>query len=126
MWKPKLKRKPLEPRGAFTDIQAGIDFIKNSPIILSTMLMDFFATFFSSANTLLPFVATDILHVGPIHYGWLSAGQSIGTLLVALYLSQKRNIQRQGKIIVLSLVAMGFQRFVFRSIHLILVDNAGA
>ena len=109
----EIEKQPMEPKSALTDIRAGIDFILKSPIILSAMLMDFFAAFFSSANTLLPFVATDILHVGPIHYGWLSAGQSIGTLLVALYLSQKRDIQRQGKIIVLSLVAMGFSTILF-------------
>jgi MFS family permease len=109
----EIEKAPLEPRGAVTDIQAGIVFIKNSPIILSAMLMDFFAAFFSSANTLLPFVATDILHVGPIQYGWLSSGQSIGTLLIALYLSQKREIQRQGKIIVLSIVALGFSTILF-------------
>lgn len=108
-----VEKKSMEPRGAMLDINAGIKFIKNSPIILSAMLMDFFGSFFSSANTLLPFVATDILHVGPIRYGWLSAGQSIGTLLVALYLSQKQNIQRQGKIIVLSIAAMGFATIVF-------------
>ena len=108
-----VEMKPMEPRGAMLDINAGIKFIKNSPIILSAMLMDFFGSFFSSANTLLPFVATDILHVGPIRYGWLSAGQSIGTLIVALYLSQKQNIQRQGKIIVLSIAAMGFATIVF-------------
>ena len=65
-------------------------------ILLSVMILDFFGTFFSSANTLLPFVAMDILHVGPIQYGWLSAAQSIGTLMVAVYLSQKTNLRRQG------------------------------
>ena len=35
--------------------------------------LDFFATFFSSANTLMPIVARDILHVGAVEYG-----QSVG------------------------------------------------
>ncbi len=119
-----IEKKPLEPRGAVTDIQAGIEFIKNSPIILSAMLMDFFAAFFSSANTLLPFVATDILHVGPIQYGWLSAGQSIGTLMIAVYLSQKTNIQRQGKIIVLSLICPGVFNNSIWAFHVILDHHA--
>ncbi|HEY5158232.1 MAG TPA: MFS transporter, partial [Anaerolineales bacterium] len=84
-----IDRKTFELRATFRDIREGIEFIKNSPIIFSVMFLDFFGTFFSSANTLLPFVAKDILHVGPIQYGWLSASQAIGTLMIGLYLSQK-------------------------------------
>ena len=54
-------------------IREGIHFIVNQPLILSTMLIDFFATFFSAATTLMPIVARDILGVGALEYGWLSA-----------------------------------------------------
>jgi MFS family permease len=77
------------------------------------MILDFFGTFFSSAKTLLPFVATDILHVGPIQYGWLSASQSIGTLLVGLYLSQKSNLRHQGMLISLSVAGFGLATILF-------------
>src|SRR4029077_15364146 len=43
----------------------GLHFVFRSPLIRSTMLLDFFATFFSSATALLPIFAQDILHVGP-------------------------------------------------------------
>ena len=46
-------------------IGEGLRFIWRQPIILSSMILDFFATFFSSANTLLPFVARDICAWGP-------------------------------------------------------------
>lgn len=55
-------------------IKEGIQFILNTPIILSTMVLDFFATFFSSASTLLPSFARDVLGVGAVEYGWLAAG----------------------------------------------------
>jgi predicted MFS family arabinose efflux permease len=41
-----------------------------SPIIRATMLLDFFATFFSSATALLPIFAQDA-RVGARGYGWL-------------------------------------------------------
>jgi MFS family permease len=100
-------------RGTFIAIREGIEFIKNSPIIFSVMFLDFFGTFFSSANTLLPFVARDILHVGPIQYGWLSASQSIGTMMVGLYLSQKTTLLRQGKLISVSVVMFGLATMLF-------------
>ena len=108
-----VEKKPVELRGAVLDIRAGIEFIKNSPIILSVMIIDFFGTFFSSAKTLLPFVATDILHVGPIQYGWLSASQSIGTVMTGIYLSQKRNLRRQGLLISVSVTAFGLATILF-------------
>jgi MFS family permease len=95
------------------DIRLGIEFIKNSPVILSAMILDFLGTFFSSANTLLPFVARDILNVGPIQYGWLSASQSIGTLGVGLYLSQKSRLRRQGMLISISIAAFGLATVLF-------------
>jgi MFS family permease len=103
----------FELRTSLTDIREGIEFIKNSPIIFSAMILDFFGSFFSSANTLLPFVARDILHVGPIQYGWLSSSQSIGTLMIGIYISQKRNLQKQGMIIAISVILFGASTVLF-------------
>jgi len=95
------------------DIREGIRFIRNSPIILSSMILDFFASFFSSANTLLPFVAKDILHVGAIQYGWLSAAQSMGDVSVALVVSQKTRIVRQGIILSVAVIIFGGATVLF-------------
>ncbi len=108
-----IEKKPFEFRSTWLDIRAGIEFIRNSPIIFSAVILDFFGTFFSSANTLLPFVATDILHVGAVQYGVLSASQSIGTVLVGLYLSQKSMLRRQGALISLSVGAFGLVTVLF-------------
>jgi MFS family permease len=108
-----IEKKAFELRGTFRDIREGIEFIKHSPIIFSVMFLDFFGTFFSSANTLLPFVARDILHVGPIQYGWLSASQSIGTVIIGLYLSQKTRLLRQGMLISVSVVMFGLATILF-------------
>ena len=108
-----IEKKAFELRGTFRDIREGIEFIKNSPIIFSVMFLDFFGTFFSSANTLLPFVARDILHVGPIQYGWLSASQSIGTVIIGLYLSQKTRLLRQGMLIYISVAMFGLATILF-------------
>ena len=101
-----VEKKSMRLDVMTADIREGIRFIRNSPIILSSMILDFFASFFSSANTLLPFVAKDILHVGAIQYGWLSAAQSMGDVSVALVISQKTRIVRQG--IILSVAVMIF------------------
>src|ERR1051325_3532263 len=81
---------------SWNSIKEGINFIVSKPVILSTMLLDFIATFFSSANTLMPIIARDVLHVGVVAYGWLSAAASVGAVIAALVISQLPEIRRQG------------------------------
>jgi MFS family permease len=94
-------------------IKEGVRFILGRPIILSTMLLDFVATFFASANTLMPIIARDILKVGALEYGWLSAAQSIGAFNAALAISQTKEIRRQGPIFLASVVAFGLATVAF-------------
>jgi MFS family permease len=61
----------------------GLRFVFKSPLIRSTMLLDFFATFFSSATALLPIYAQDILHVGARGYGWLYAAPAAGAIVTS-------------------------------------------
>jgi MFS family permease len=111
------KQLPMYKRMDFSGIPVGIRFILGHPIILSSMILDFFATFFSSANTLLPFVARDILHVGAIGYGWLSAAQSIGSVTVAVILTQAVSIRKQGKLLLWGVIAFGAATIVFGVSH---------
>jgi MFS family permease len=94
-------------------IAEGIRYILASPVILATMVLDFFATFFSSANTLMPIFAKDVLHVGAIEYGWMSAAQSIGAVIAAGTISQIGVIRRQGPVFLISVVAFGLATIGF-------------
>jgi len=97
----------------WTAIREGLQFISSQPLIFGSMLLDFFATFFSSANTLMPIVARDILHVGEIEYGWLSSGQAIGAFIAALFVSQRKVIHRQGRLFLISVVIFGLATILF-------------
>jgi len=108
--KTVTEKRPVVSRQA---IGEGLRFILGHPIILSSMILDFFATFFSSANTLMPIVARDVLHVGAIEYGWLSAAQSIGAVAAAIVLSQVNEIRRQGPIFLWSVVIFGVATISF-------------
>ncbi len=100
-------------KGNWLAIREGVEFILNHPIILSSMILDFFATFFSSANALLPIFARDILGVSEIGYGWLSAAQSVGAALTSVIISQIDTIRRQGVILLLAVVSYGIWTLVF-------------
>ncbi len=94
-------------------IREGIEFIRSQPIILGSMILDFFATFFSSANALMPIFAKDILKVGEIGYGWLLAAQSVGSATTATILSQVDRIRNQGQILLGAVISFGIWTIVF-------------
>ena len=98
---------------ALADIRDGVRFISRQPLILSSMILDFIATFFSAANTLLPYFAQNVLHVGEVAYGWLAAAQSIGAVTVGLIASQYNHIRRQGPLLLGSVVVFGLATILF-------------
>ncbi len=85
----------------------GIRFVKDSKIILSTMLLDFLATFFSSASTLLPIFASDILRVGAQGLGILYAAESIGSVVAGLVVATFGNIKRKGAVLLWAVALYG-------------------
>ena len=92
----------------------GLTFVFRSPLMRSTMLLDFFATFFASATALLPIFAQDILHVGPAGYGWLFAAPAVGSVLTSVALVPLvERIQRRGSSIIWSVAGHGLATIVF-------------
>ena len=78
--RPPIARTARATRCRCTRRMEGLRFVFRSPLIRSTMLLDFFATFFSSATALLPIFAQDILQVGATGYGWLYAAPAVGAV----------------------------------------------
>jgi MFS family permease len=96
----------------------GVRFIFSKSIILSTMIMDFVATFFASANTMMPIVAKDILKVGEIGYGWLSSAQAIGSVAAGVVVSQIHRLRKQGQIFLIAVTIFGLTTILFGTAHL--------
>src|SRR5207253_6498279 len=86
----------------------GLRFVFRHPLIRSTMLLDFFATFFSSATALLPIYAQDILQVGARGYGWLYAAPAVGaTVMSAAMVLLTERIQRRGPVLLWAVAIYG-------------------
>lgn len=94
-------------------IKDGIRFILSKPIIFSTMMVDFVATFFASASTLMPIIAKDVLNVGVVEYGYLSAASAVGAVAVALVISQIKEIRKQGKVFLIAVIIFGIATIIF-------------
>ena len=101
------------PSVSLTAALEGLRFVRGAPLILSSMLLDFFATFFSSATALLPIYAKDILRVGPEGYGWLYAAAAVGATATAATLSFVPRIPRQGQVLIVSVFIYGLATVLF-------------
>lgn len=92
----------------------GLRFVFRAPVIRSTMLLDFFATFFSSATSLLPIFAQDILGVGARGYGWLYAAPSVGAVLAsAIMVPVAARIERRGVVLLYAVSGFGVATVFF-------------
>ena len=92
----------------------GLRFVFRSPLIRSTMVLDFLVTFFASATALLPIYAQDILQIGAQGYGWLFAAPSIGALLTsAAMVPLTDRIDRRGQTLIWAVVGHGIATIMF-------------
>jgi MFS family permease len=111
--------KPPGEAGSKDDVSLhaaleGLRFVFRSPLIRSTMLLDFFATFFSSATALLPIFAQDILQVGAKGYGWLYAAPAVGAVATsAAMVPLTDRIERRGPTLLWAVGGYGVATAVF-------------
>ncbi len=91
----------------------GISFVWNHKVVLGAMALDMFAVLLGGAKALLPIFASDILHVGPLGYGWLAAAEAIGALAMSLTLMHRPPIVRAGRSLLLAVSGFGIAIVVF-------------
>ncbi|MEO6889710.1 MAG: MFS transporter [Ktedonobacteraceae bacterium] len=99
-----LEKRPQAGVGALLD---GMRFLREHPIILAVLSLDFFATFFGSPRALLPIYARDILHIGPQGLGLLMAATPIGAVALTPLSGRVGRIARQGVGIALAIILWG-------------------
>jgi MFS family permease len=99
---------------SFGAAREGLRFVFRSPLIRSTMLLDFFATFFSSATALLPIFAQDVLKVGAEGYGWLYAAPAVGAVATsAAMVPLTDRIERRGPTLLWAVAGYGLATVIF-------------
>jgi len=103
--------KPPDP--PLRALREGLRFVFRTPIMVWTMGLDFVATFFAGSMSLLPIFADQVLKVGPAGYGWLVAAPAVGALGGSIYTSVRHLPDRQGRILVGSVVAYGAATVVY-------------
>lgn len=109
LWQMRLVEAPRvgQARPNMDSVLEGLKFVRSNPMIFSTMILDFIATFFSSATALLPIFARDILGVGAKGLGILYAAESVGSLVAGFCMSLIGQIKRRGYLLLGAVAAYG-------------------
>ncbi|MCS6887639.1 MFS transporter [Chloroflexus sp.] len=111
-----MRPRPLAAEKRDISLRAAIEglrFVWRTPLIWSTMLLDFLATFFSAATTLLPIYAQSILQVGPQGLGLLYAAPSVGAVIASVICSIWGAGNRQGPLLLWAVAIYGLSTTIF-------------
>ncbi len=109
---PRTRDEP-PPKAGLAAIGEGLRFVFRTPILTSTMVLDFFATFFGQATVLLPIFANDVLKVGPQGLGPLYAAPAVGAVVAGLTLSATSRVRRYGLLVLVSVACYGAATILF-------------
>ncbi len=108
-----VAQSELASRVSLAALKEGLRFVRQTPIIVQTMTLDFAATFFASATALLPIFAIKILNVGAHGYGLLGAAPAVGAVITGLVIARIGTFRRQGKLVIWSVAIFGLATIAF-------------
>lgn len=109
----------------------GFKYIWQQKGILGAISLDLFVVLFGGVTALLPIYATTILEVGPAGFGFLRSANSIGAVLMAIYLAYHLPQKNVGKLMFgavavfgLSIIVFAFSRNFFLSMFILIILGA--
>src|SRR5438093_9086244 len=85
----------------------GIAFLWSRPLLLATMSVDFFATFFAVSRAVMPYFADRVFAVGPEGLGVLYAAPGVGAAVIALTSGWTAGVSRKGLGILVAVAVFG-------------------
>lgn len=117
--------------GTRTAALEGLDFLRRSPVLLSVMSVDFFATFFGATTVLLPIIAVDRLGLGADGLGVLNSSIAAGALIGSIVVSALPSFDRPGRGVLaavgvfgLAIIAFGFSTTLVAAVVCLAVSGA--
>lgn len=91
---------------------AGIRYIWRKPVVLGAISLDLFAVLLGGATAMLPIIAKDMLHVGPMGLGFLRSAPAVGALAVSFWLSRHPIERRVGHVMFAGVAVFGLSTIV--------------
>ncbi|WP_301930332.1 MFS transporter [Ferruginibacter sp.] len=112
----RLKPKPpgmSSEKKTLEAVAEGLKYVFKTKEVLGAITLDLFAVLFGGAVAMVPVYAKDILHVGPIGFGWLNAASDIGSISMVIALTLKPMKKKQGIKLFMAVTGFGLCIILF-------------
>ncbi|SDK25788.1 MFS transporter [Aliiruegeria lutimaris] len=129
-----IRRQPLERSKEpvrLSDAFAGLVFVWQQKPILGAISLDLFSVLFGGATALMPIIARDVLHVGPLGLGVLQSAPAVGAMVVGLTLAYVPIQRHAGRklfiataIFGLATIGLGLSSYVYLTLLFLLLIGA--
>lgn len=106
----KLTPKPAYvtfAKNTWNSVKEGLEYVFKTKEILGALSLDLFAVLFGGAVAMVPVFAKDILHIGPIGFGWLNAAADIGSIITVTVLTVRPLQKKQGLLLFYAVAGFG-------------------
>jgi MFS family permease len=103
----------LRFRAALRSVGEGFAFLRTQPVLLMTFVVDIIAMFFGWPRAVIPELAQTTFAHSDNALGWLSAGVSIGALLMGLVSGWVTRVDRQGALVLAAICVWGVSIALF-------------
>ena len=103
-------RKDAGPLGLAATVRGvaeGFGFLRTQPVLLMTFVVDVIAMLFAWPQAVFPELSATRFAESPNSLGWLFAGISIGALTMGLTSGWVSRVDRQGAVVIVSIVVWG-------------------
>ena len=98
---------PLRLGAAVRGVGEGFTFLRTQPVLLMTFVVDVIAMLFAWPQAVFPELSETRYAESPNSLGWLFAGISIGALAMGLTSGWVSRVDRQGAVVIVSIVVWG-------------------
>lgn len=113
----KLSPKPAAAvhgdKRTWESVREGLNFVFSTKEVLGALSLDLFAVLFGGAVAMVPVYARDILHVGPIGFGWLNGATDMGSIVMVIALTIFPLKAQQGRKLLFVVAGFGVCIIVF-------------
>ena len=112
----KLTPKPqgiLAEKKTLEAVAEGLRYVFKTKEVLGAITLDLFAVLFGGAIAMIPVYAKDILHVGPIGFGWLNAASDMGSIAMVISLTLSPMKKKQGIKLLFAVAGFGVCIIIF-------------
>ncbi len=113
--------RPEAPTALWRAITDGFGYVRRHALAQAVYLVDLNAMVFGLPRALFPAVALTLDHGGPRLLGLLYAAPGVGAVVMALLTGWVARVRRQGRLVVLVVIAWGAAMALFGLVHVIAI-----